>query len=98
MYVKRRTGINFALSHATCLHLMSSNGQCLVLGMISSLCSKYMTSGNHYGRLITVGRKELIAYADFGLSWQKVSRICDNGIYHIFVTLFAAITQSLHVP
>ena len=25
-----------------------------------------------------VGEKELIAYADFGLSWQIASRICDN--------------------
>ena len=33
------------LRHATCLHLTSSNDQRLVLGMITSLRSKYLTSG-----------------------------------------------------
>ena len=36
--------IKFALRHATCLHLTSFNDQRLVLGMITSLGSKYMTS------------------------------------------------------
>ena len=53
MYVKQKTGIKFALCHATCLHLTSSNDQCLVPSIITSLRP--------------VGGKELMAYADCGL-------------------------------
>ena len=48
---------NFALHHATCLHQTSSVVQRYVLGMITSLRSKYMTSGYHHGRLITSWRE-----------------------------------------
>ena len=41
--VKQRTDVNFALRHATCLHLTSSNDQRLVPGIITSLRSKYVT-------------------------------------------------------
>ena len=44
---------NFTLHHATCLHLISSNDKCLVSGMITSLHSRYMTSGYHHDRQIT---------------------------------------------
>ena len=47
----------FALRHASCLHLTSSNDQRYVLGMITSLRSKYMTSGYNHGRLITSWRE-----------------------------------------
>ena len=36
MLVKQRVDVNFALRHATCLHLTSSNDQHLVPGMITS--------------------------------------------------------------
>ena len=62
----------------SCLHLTSSNNQRLVSGMITSLHSKYMTSGYHHGMQIPVGGKELIAYTDFGLSREIVSKICDK--------------------
>ena len=57
MEVQQRNGVNFALRQATCLHLTSSNDQRYVPGMITSLRSKYMTSGYHHGRLITSWRE-----------------------------------------
>ena len=54
----------FALRHTTCLHLTSSNDQSYVPGMITSLRSKYMTSGYHDGRLITSWRKRAYPSGD----------------------------------
>ena len=45
--VKHTIDVNFALRHATCLHLTSSNDQHLLLGMITSLRSQCMTSCYH---------------------------------------------------
>ena len=56
-YVKQRINVNFMLCHATCLHPTSSNEQCLVPGMITSLHSKCMTSSYHGGELITSWRE-----------------------------------------
>ena len=53
MYVKHKTDINCALCCATCLHLTSSNKQCLEPGMITSLRSKYMTFSYQPGGQIT---------------------------------------------
>ena len=41
-----------------------------------------MTSVYHHGRLITVGGKEIIAYADFGFLQQISFQICDNNEYN----------------
>ena len=63
-------------TQATCyiLHYLTNNVFCMII----SLCSKYMTSDYHHGR-------QVIAYADFGISWQIVFKICDNGTHHIDV-------------
>ena len=75
--------MNFALRHATCLHLTSSNDQHLVQGMITSFHSKCMTSGYHHDWLITSWRDGAYAYADFGLSQQIASWICDIGRHYV---------------
>ena len=50
--------------------------------MITSLRSECMTSNYDWK---PVGRKVLIAYADFGLYRQIASQICEHGIYLICV-------------
>ena len=60
-------------AYTTCLHLTSSNEQRYVPGMITSLRSKYMTSGYHHGRLITSWRER--AYRICRLSVITANRV-----------------------
>ena len=53
-------------------------------GMITSLRSKYTTSGYHHSRLITSWRESAYRiYAEFELSRQITFQIRDNGTYQI---------------
>ena len=50
---------------------------------ITSLRSKYMTSGDHHGRLITSWRESAYRIGRLGLLQQTVFRKYDNGTYHM---------------
>ena len=63
MQVYHRIDVNFALRHATCLNLTSSNDQRHVRDMITSLRSKCMTSCYHHSLLKTS-------------SWERANPIC----------------------
>ena len=64
--------------------------------MITSLRSKYMTSGYHHGRLITSWRERAYRMnADFRLSRQKMSEICDNIKYQSSV--YGSFVWGIHV-
>ena len=66
MQVKQNFDVNIVWGLVAWLHLTSSsNEQCRVAGMITSLCSKYMTSSYQHGRQITsVSHMQSLGYHD----------------------------------
>ena len=67
------------LRHAACLHLTSSNDQCLLPGMITSLRSKFMTFSFHHSRLITSWWERVYRICRLWVITANASRICDLG-------------------